>query len=110
MERYSRRLRPWGVLQKTLALWLSATVLMLTALAVSPAAHEQLHGHDATAPDHACAITLYAQGVTPALAYVQVVAPAAWLISETTPAPDEVQLVAPRYLLRPLRGPPVELS
>jgi hypothetical protein len=99
-------------------------VLALTAVAASPAAHEWLHqveqehtcqhhpaGAKSPAPhtaDHDCAIVLFANGVdlcvgpfalTPPVALVASVSPV------TAATPD---LVAPRYLRQPERGPPVD--
>lgn len=96
-----------GVLQRTLAAVLSVTILLLTALAVWPDGHEQLHGASASDTNHSCAVTLYAQGLTSATGQIDVLPPAEeWIQSATTPC-DDLRLVAPKYLLRPLRGPPL---
>ena len=96
---------PLGVLKRTLAAALAGMVLLLTVLAVSPAAHERLHAHTGDA-DHACAVTLFAQGITSPIAYVAVPQPLERAELAVRPLPTAVWLVSPRYLLKPLRGPP----
>jgi hypothetical protein len=97
---------PLTVLQRTLAGVLSATILLLTLLAVCPSAHERLHAH-AGDSEHVCAITLYAQGVTATVCHVAVLAPSERCEVVAAVSDPDLVLVAPRYWLRPLRGPPV---
>lgn len=109
------------------ALVLAALVLVLSLAAGSPLFHAWLHSaaaecparapggsghaHDATAPlapdnDHACAVTLFAQGVrlTAALAAP---APVAVALHETAPsAPRETSLAAPPHLRPHSHAPP----
>ncbi len=110
------------LLRRALAAGCVGLVLALTAVTASPAAHEWLHQveqehtchhHPAKsepqsthAADHDCAVVLFANGVdlcvgpfalTPPVALVAGVSPI------TAAAPD---LVAPRYLRQPERGPP----
>jgi len=100
------RLQVPGVLQRTLAGLLSATILLLAALAVSPSAHERIHAHAGEA-DHSCAITLFAQGVTSPLCQVELPAPLELSAATVRLGGPELRLIAPRYFLKPLRGPPV---
>jgi hypothetical protein len=81
-------------------------VLLLTALAVSPALHSWLH-NDSVVDDDGCAVVLFANGVALAAGPIAVTPPAqAW---EPAPAPAtaEIFLVPARYLRQPERGPPV---
>jgi len=95
---------------------LTALVLALTVFAASPTAHEWLHAsdhadcHDSSttqAEEDACAVVLFAGGVSLPLDPVAVPEPVtlAQTISPATAA--EIHLVSPRYLRRPERGPPV---
>ena len=95
-----------GVLQRTLAGVLSATILFLTVLAVSPAAHEGFHSNAADA-NHTCAITLFAQGITSPVCHFELPLPLECLDAVAPVAGEELRLVSPRYLLKPLRGPPI---
>ena len=88
------------------AVLLVALVLLLCVLAACPAAHEWFH-HDAGHEDHECAVTLFAHGVTTALAVVAV-AVVAWRLIGRVDAPKrEFQLPASTRLLPPGRAPPV---
>jgi xanthine/uracil permease len=62
---------------------LVALVLLLNVLAACPALHELIH-HDAAAPEHECAVTLFAHGQMDA-ASVVVAAVAPVIFVETTP-------------------------
>ena len=91
-----------------------ALVLLLGVAAVNPVVHAHLHdadhaGHD-TAPaasPHACAVDLFANGITFALAAIAVTAPAVAWRERPLPAVAELYLTPPRYLRQPERGPPV---
>ncbi len=81
-------------------------VLLLTLAAASPKLHEELHADHAVPHADACAVVLFAAGVTAALATALVSAPrlcARELVGGEAP---EIFLVAPRYLWQPERGPP----
>lgn len=95
---------------------LAALVLGLTIFAASPKAHEWLHASDhancpesatTQAEEDACAVVLFAGGVSLPLEPVAVPEPVilAQAISPATAA--EIHLISPRYLRRPERGPPV---
>lgn len=102
------------LLRRLLASGVAALVLALTVFAASPTAHAWIHGdHEhAHAPvgdqpgEHGCAIVLFAGGVALPLDAISVAEPLVFsqAISPTTAA--EVDLVSPRYLRRPERGPP----
>jgi hypothetical protein len=62
---------------------LASLVLLLNALATSPALHELIH-KDAGQADHQCAVTLFAQGKVDSPA-CEVTVPAPALLVETTP-------------------------
>jgi len=90
--------------QTVIALILVATVLLLDAMAASPALHEWIHA-DAGAPDHQCAVTLFAHGQVHA-ASVAVPLPAPLSFIVTTPC---CVFVAFRPAIEDLpagRGPP----
>jgi hypothetical protein len=113
-------------LRRLVAAGALALVVLLNALAVSPEAHAWIHAHEhahdvqhphthtcADAPPpiddeaHVCAITLFAQGVTLALAAPIVAAPPASWIEFCPPPPPAPFLTTPRYLRQPERGPRV---
>ena len=83
-------------------------VLALTIFAVSPTAHWLLHEeeHEHAVSDDACAVVLFASGVSLPVGPIAVVPPTtvACAISPVTAA--EVFLVSPRFLRQPERGPP----
>jgi ABC-type Co2+ transport system permease subunit len=92
-------------LSRACALLLTGTVLMLAVLAASPAIHHWLHA-DADHADHECAITLYAQGVTTAVAGVALAVVVWRLLGESGSARIALFLSAPRFLHLPGRAPP----
>jgi hypothetical protein len=122
--RFGRRTRP--VLAGALAAW----IFLLGLVAVSPAWHDALHGPSAAGgcagccghhappadpaapvgdPEHRCAITTFAQGITSIEVAVVVAPPAAPIPPATLPATShEVGFV--RGLLPPGRAPPAELT
>ena len=97
--------RPGRLFQATAAL-LAALVLVLAVLAVCPELHEWLHP-DAGHEDHECAVTLFAHGITPALATVILAVVAARFVEAVVTECAALYLSAPRYRLRPERGPPL---
>jgi hypothetical protein len=86
--------------------FLAALVLFLAAMAVSPAAHGELH-QNAGHPEHQCAITMFAQGAEPAHCAVEI----AWSLesAETGAAAAHVfaEVAEPAHLRPPASGPPV---
>jgi hypothetical protein len=117
-----------GLLPASGAALLAALVLLLSLAGGSPLFHAWLHSpaaegpahahgnaghaHDAPAPgtpdnDHACAVTLFAQGVQLA-APLAAPAPVAVALRETTPAaPREIRRPAPPHLRPHTHAPPV---
>lgn len=101
------------LLRRLLASGVAALVLALTVFAASPTAHGWIHSDHEHAPvadgqgEHDCAIVLFAGGVTLPLDAITISGPLVFsqAISPTTAA--EVDLVSPRYLRRPERGPPL---
>ena len=96
------RLSRW---QRLLALAGAAMVLALAVLTASPDLHGILHSADAD-HDDACAIVLFADGVTAADGEIDGVE--AGLVASAANAipPAEARWSPPRYLHRPERGPP----
>ena len=47
--------------QTVVSVFLTGQVLLLLAMAASPALHERIH-HDADQPGHECAVTMFAHG------------------------------------------------
>jgi zinc transporter ZupT len=93
------------LLRRLLAAGSVALVLLLAVLAACPELHRWLHS-DADHDSHACAVALFASGVTLAAGAVAVAAPA--LVWHERPAVtvEEIFLAPPRYLRQPERGPP----
>lgn len=97
---------PLPFFRRLVAGGMAACVLALSLLAFAPEAHGHLHC-DAGHEDHECAITFFAQGVT--LATAIAAPPAARVVwFENFPAaPEQLPLVAAKYLLPPQCGPPL---
>ncbi len=98
--------------RRLLASGVAALVLALTIFAASPTAHEWIHSEHDHAPvadlqgEHACAIVLFAGGVSLPLDAITVTGPLAFTLAISPETAAEVHLVSPRYLRRPERGPP----
>jgi hypothetical protein len=93
--------------QAVIASLLVGLVLLLDALASSPALHARLH-HDADQPGHECAVTIFAHGQVDACAVDMPVTPPSAGIEFLPP----VLISLPNTLvetLPPGRGPPVSL-
>ena len=99
-----------------------ALVLLLTVLAASPELHAWVHGHgEATqhagrdkAPvgdaDHACAVTLFASGVSLLLAFFLVFLARVLDRNQTLFSSDWLIVTRPHYWLVPSHAPPVGLN
>jgi hypothetical protein len=84
-------------------------VLALTIFAASPSAHDLLHddGHHHGVTDDACAVVMFASGVSVPVAPVSITPPLA-VVQRLSPVRAlRILLVSPRYLRQPERGPPV---
>lgn len=82
-------------------------IFALGLLAASPQLHEQLHHDFTSAAADQCAVVLFASGVSaPAALSIPLPLESDWREC-TFVAPSELALKAPRYALRPERGPPV---
>jgi hypothetical protein len=87
------------------AVFCALTVWMLGLLAVSPELHAALHA-DANHTDHACAVTLFNQGVegtNPSIDFA--IAPLV-LLADSPVSVETRPAAAPRYWLQPGRAPP----
>jgi len=84
----------------------AALVLTLAILAVCPALHAWLHGEKQLDDDDDCAVVLFVQGVTPALAAIVAIAIGLRELADELPAPRILFLAARRFQLPPGRGPP----
>ena len=92
---------PW---QRPLAAALAVLVLGVALLSSAPGLHEQMHP-DAHAPEHHCAITLFTDGLLPALAGAVPTMVLAVLC--TFLRPDSIEaLGCAAVVLPPVRGPP----
>lgn len=90
--------------QTIIALFLVATVLLLDAMVACPALHEWIHA-DAGAPEHQCAVTLFAHGqVHAASVVVPLPAPLPFIV--TTPCGVFVAFRPAIEDLPASRGPP----
>jgi hypothetical protein len=92
---------------RALALLCVALILALGVFAVSPGLHRQLHDSHAATTEDQCGVVLFATGVSVPVALMAAVPPAAEWITSVARVVVEVSLEAPRYLLRPERGPPL---
>jgi hypothetical protein len=79
-------------------------LLCLQALAAAPVLHRHLH-HDASQADHACAVTMLAQGKVHLASAAPVVLPPAAFVTETL-VPPVLLLATVEYGLLPGRAPP----
>lgn len=109
----SHRPSPLPLWHRLGAVGLAALVLMLTLLAASPSAHHWLHedeAHAAHVPtaehEEGCVVVLFGTGVTLALVPELLSPPAGHDRAEPSWPRVEVDLVSPRYLRQPERGPP----
>lgn len=84
----------------------AALVLTLTVLAVCPSLHAWLHGEKHLDPDDDCAVVLFVQGVTPALAAIVTLLLALRVLGERVPAPRRLFLAAIHFQFPPGCGPP----
>jgi hypothetical protein len=98
-----------GLPARILAAGCAALVLALTIFAVSPAAHGLLHddGHEHAVSDDACAVVMFASGVSLPVAPIAVIPPTAVACAISPVTAAEVFLISPRYLRQPERGPPL---
>ena len=85
----------------------AALVLFLAMLAASPDWHGRFHDAAHTAHDEACAVALFAAGVSLEAGPIAVAAPEIVWNQPSAAAPEKLRLVAPRYLRQPERGPPL---
>jgi hypothetical protein len=92
-------------LQWAFSLLCLASLLLLTALAASPALHEHIH-HDAAKTDHECAVTLFAHGKIDFTSSTPVVVLIPGFEVEAS-LPRVAVLVAADYQLLPGRAPPL---
>ena len=93
--------------QAVLALLLAGLVLLLDAMAAAPQLHELIH-HDADAPGHECAVTIFAHGqVDSPVVEVAAIMPVTPI--EFLPLTSVSTFNALVESLPPGRGPPVSL-
>jgi hypothetical protein len=99
-----------------------ALVLLLSVLAASPELHAWVHGHEGAAQhtspvdapvgdaDHACAVTLFASGVSLLLAFFLVLLARVLIRSHALRSSDWLIVTRPHYWLVPSHAPPVGLN
>jgi hypothetical protein len=92
------------LLPRLIALLMASLVLLLAVLAVSPEAHEWLHG-EGLGQDHECVVTLFAQGIHAGCEPVVVPLPVIEACDQQASA-GELLLASPEYLHVPGRAPP----
>jgi hypothetical protein len=83
-----------------------ALVLALTVLAVCPSLHAWLHGEKQLDPNDDCAVVLFAQGLTPALAAIVALVVARRVLGDRLPEPSRLFLAARPFEFPPGCGPP----
>ena len=102
-------------LSRATALVAALCVFLLTVFAASPTLHaglhdEAAHGDHHAVPvgdaEHACAVTLFAQGATALLVFCLLVLARSSVAGLILRAPDEVAVASPRYRLVPSHAPP----
>jgi hypothetical protein len=109
--------RPLPPLSRLTALLAALCVLALTVFAASPALHASLHGHDHAAKaaagpeapvgdEHACAVTLFAQGALALLVFCLLIVTQPRLTGRMGWAPDGIARPSPRYRHVPSHAPP----
>ncbi|HEY8994220.1 MAG TPA: hypothetical protein VIM71_06145 [Lacunisphaera sp.] len=100
---------------RAIALMAALCVLALTIFAASPDLHARLHGSsgsmaDQAVPvghaDHECAVTLFADGVTPLLVFCLLMLVRPLAAGVFLRATDEIAAARPRYWLVPSHAPP----
>jgi len=91
---------------RALALGCALVVIALAVFAASPELHHKLHVADNDAGADACAVVLFAAGVSAAVAAIVVAAPTVAFSETAGLTPIRVYVASPRYLRRPERGPP----
>lgn len=98
-----------GIVRRLLAGGCAALVLALTIFAASPSAHALLHDdeHQHAVVEDACAVVMFASGVSLPVAPASITPPTVVVNSFSPVRAAEVLLVSPRYLRQPERGPPV---
>lgn len=84
----------------------AALVFALTVFAASPLAHDWLHASDAHEDEAGCAVVLFASGVALPLAAPAIEPPNFVTDRVALATGGDVDLVTPRYLRQPERGPP----
>lgn len=96
------------------ALLAALCVFALAVLTSSPALHAGLHGKAAAAeqsapvgdPDHTCAVTVFANGLTSLLVFCLLLLVAPLARGSVARAVDEIAAAHPRYRLVPAHAPP----
>jgi hypothetical protein len=108
---------PEHPLIRAIALLAVSCVLALTVFAASPALHAGLHGHDhvagttadpvpAAGDDHACAVTLFAQGALALLVFCLLILARPTVAGLVLRATDAHAVAQPRYRHVPSHAPP----
>src|SRR5262245_35706196 len=98
-------------MRRLLAGGCAALVLALTIFAASPMAHGLLHdGEGQATADDACAVVLFASGVSLPVGPIAVLPPEVLPQGVSPLTAADVFLVSPRYLRQPERGPPASLA
>jgi hypothetical protein len=108
-------IRPEHPLLRAIALMAASCVLLLAVFAASPGLHAGLHAKPADAAqadvpvgdaDHACVVTLFAQGVVPLLVFCLLVLARPAMAGLRLEIGDEIIVPEPRYRLVPSHAPP----
>ena len=102
-----RNFRWADYLRRVLATGCAALIFTLGVFAASPTLHGQLHHKADVTSGDACAIMLFADGVSVPLAVNAPPPPVVDWQERAFARSTEIYLDSPRYLLRPERGPPV---
>jgi hypothetical protein len=105
MSRRASRSRS-DALHRLVAVGCAALVFALSVFAASPVAHDWLHDDGATPADDACAVVMFAGGVSLPVGPIALTPPTPLVGSVSPVTAADVFLVSPRYLRQPERGPP----
>ena len=94
---------------RALAAWLAVQILLIAAMAASPALHKAIH-HDADDDDHECAVTLFIHGQVSSAVVTAVVAALAIFFGAVVLLADPLIFAPADFRFSSSRAPPLAFS